>query len=121
MNYLEIKKKQPTCVDCFFAFSKQQLAEGIKEHHLEGKELFNGDYGLIGTKEGIRNFMGFYDTQSKEIAENCEPQEVYDYEFGNHECDYINDDKDAILIVIAYFGAERAKTVKRMFGHYEIK
>jgi len=41
---------------------------------------------------------------------------IYDYEFGNYECDYIGDDTEAIKLVVSYFGEERAKTVKRKNG-----
>lgn len=119
--YAQYKDKHPELWECFFAFSNQQCAEGIKKHNLEGKELFNGGGGLIGTKEGIKKFLSFYDNLSKEIAANCNPQEVYDYEFDNHECSYTNDDTDAIKIVAATFGDEIAKTVHRRFACIEIK
>lgn len=112
-NYLKIISKHPETIDCFFAFSNQQFAEGIKKHKLEGKKLFSGGAGLYGTKEGIRNFFAKYDDRTDEVTKNCSPQEVYDYEFENHECSYTNDDEKPIKLVINYFGAELAKTVKR--------
>lgn len=120
-TYQQIKKENPECVDCFFAFSDEQFAEGIKQHKLEGKQLVKGPYGLIGTEDGVQAFMDFYAVKSKEITETCNPQEVYNYEFNNHECEYTGDDEEAIIITIGYFGAERARTVKRTFGYYEIK
>lgn len=76
--------------------------------------------GLFGTKEGIEKFMGFYDKQTERIAAECDPQEVYNYEFDNHECSYTNDDTEAIKLVCSYFGLERALTVKRRFGYFDI-
>ena len=49
-----------------------------------------------------------------EVVENCSPQEVYDYEFLNHECGWTGDDEEAIQIVVHYFGVDRAKEVKRV-------
>jgi hypothetical protein len=112
-SYTELKNSQPVMHDCFFAFCSHQVAEGIKKHGLEGKKLYDGGMGLIGTREGIKEFLSFYDNNTAEIAANCNPQEVYDYEFGNHECEYTQDDTEAIKIVAATFGDEIAKTVKR--------
>lgn len=114
--YNQLKNRHPVMEECFFAFSDSQVAEGIKKMGLEGKELFNGGFGLIGTREGIKKFMEFYDNNSKEIAANCDPQEMYECEFYNHECEYNHDDTEAIKLVVATFGEERAKTVKRHNG-----
>ena len=118
MKYTEIKDEQPEMIECFFAFSNTQFAEGIKKHNLEGKKICNHPGGLYGTREGIEKMMAFYDNQSKCIAEECDPQEVYNYEFGNHECSYTNDDTEAIKIVVAYFGDN--VNVKRKFGYVPI-
>ena len=113
-KYTELKEMHPPTVNCFFAFSNQQFAEGMKEHKLEGQKIFHGGAGLYGTKEGIDEFMKFYDKLHDRIKEECAPQEVYDYEFGNHECEYVGDDREAYEIVVGYFGAERVATdVKR--------
>jgi hypothetical protein len=120
MNYIKLKEEHAPCIDCFFAFSQGQMEKGIKEHNLEGKKIYSAGYGLYGTDEGIKNYLGFYGERSKRIAEQCEPQEVYNYEFDNHECSYTNDDSEAIGIVIGYFGAERAKEVKRRYAYKSI-
>lgn len=106
--------------ECFFAFSNSQFAEGIKKMGLENKKILDGGMGLYGTKEGIKKFMDFYDNNTKEVAENCDPQQVYDYEHDNHECSYTNDDREAIKIVVCTFGEEIAKTVKRRHGYMAI-
>ena len=61
--------------------------------------------------------MNFYDKQSDEISKNCDPQQVYDYEFNNHECDYTCNDEDAFKITASYFTAEQLKTLKRKYGY----
>lgn len=119
-SYRTIRDKHPVMEECFFAFSQSQLAEGIKKMGLEGKKLFDGGMGLFGTKEGIKKFMDFYDNNTKEVAEQCNPQDVYDDEYGNHECGYTNDDTEAIKIVVCTFGEEKAKQVKRHHGYVAI-
>ena len=115
-TYEQIKNQHPVMIGCFFAFSNTQFAEGVKEKGLEGQKLYDGGAGLYGTKEGIQQFLNFYNAVNKEVAEQCKPQDVYDYEFNNHECGYTNDDMEAIKIVVCIFGDERAKEVKRKFG-----
>jgi len=116
MNYLETKDEHPTMEDCFFAFSNEQFAEGLERFNLKKEDIRSGGMGLYGTVEGIKKFMSFYDEQSKRIGEQCDPQQVYNYEFDNHECSYIGDDTEAIKLVVSYFGDERAKAVKRHNG-----
>lgn len=119
-TYSELNNKQAPMIECFFAFSNQQFAEGVKNASLEGKKIYRGDGGLYGTREGITQFFKFYDDLNKEIGEKCDPQEVYDYEFNNHECDYTGDDTEAIKMVVSYFGDEKAGTVKRKYARVKI-
>lgn len=112
LKYEEIKNRQPKLVECFFAFSKKQYEEGIRTKQLEGKKVFSAGFGgLYGTEEGIEALSDFYDNISREIAEKCTPEEVYKYEYANHECEYTGDDSEALKIVILYFGADRAREV----------
>jgi hypothetical protein len=120
-NYNTLKDQQPVLVDCFFAFSKSQMEEGIEKHNLQGKKLFRADGGLFGTQEGIQKLYNDYDAISKQISENCDPQEVYNDEFVNHECSYVGDDEEAIKLVVSYFGDEKAKDVKRRFAVTKIE
>jgi len=114
VKYHELKELHPETVNCFFAFSNSQFAEGMAKHNLEGQKIFSAGAGLYGTDEGIKNFLSFYDKLADRIKEECNPQEVYDYEFGNHECEYVGDDREAYEIVVKYFGVERvAKEVVR--------
>jgi hypothetical protein len=119
-TYQELKDKQPELVECFFAFDKKQYNEGVAKHNLFDKKLYSTGMGLVGTYEGIKAFEKFYDDQSAQIAAECDPQEVYDHEFNNHECGYLGDDKEAIDIVVEYFGIEKATTVKRRCAYHPI-
>jgi hypothetical protein len=45
---------------------------------------------------------------------------VYNYEYWNHECDYVGDDEEAVKIVISIYGNEIARTIKRKYAYYSI-
>lgn len=120
MNYQQIKNEQPVLKDCFFAFSNEQYNEGIKKHNLEGKKIYRGMGGLFGTYEGIEELMSFYDNLGKRIGQECDPQEVYDYELDNHECSYTNDDSEPMMICLSHFTEEQCSKIKRRFGHSSI-
>jgi hypothetical protein len=113
MNYQEIKNQQPILRNCFFAFSKEQFNEGIAKHNLEGQKIFKAPGGLYGTNEGIMELMNFYQGLNDRIGKECNPQEVYDYEYDNHECGYVGDDTEAMKIAIGYFTTEQCLTIKR--------
>jgi hypothetical protein len=117
MNYQEIKNQQPVLKECFFAFSTEQYQEGITKHNLEGKKIYRGFGGLYGTKEGIEELMNFYDKISDQIGKECDPQEVYNYEFDNHECSISCDDTEPMKLVLSYFTEEQCKNIKRKYGY----
>lgn len=119
-SYCEIKDQHPELFECFFAFSEKQMQEGIAKNNLEGKKLYSGIGGLYGTKEGIAKLYADYDAITEQVKNECNPQDVYDYEFNNHECSYTNDDTEAIKIVDSTFGTERTKEVKRRFAYVSL-
>lgn len=119
-NYKEIKDLQPTLTECFFAFSNEQFNEGIKKAGIEGQKIYSGHGGLFGTNDGIQSLYSFYENTAKRIGNECDPQEVYDYEFVNHECGYVGDDEEAIKIVASHFTDEQTKAVKRRFARTAI-
>ncbi len=121
MNYQQIKNEQPILRECFFAFSTEQFNEGMAKHNLEGQKIYRGVGGLYGTKEGINELMAFYEGLGSRISKECKAQEVYDYEFGNHECSYTNDDSEAMMIVMSYFSEEDCKQVKRKYDYCSIE
>jgi hypothetical protein len=113
MNYQEIKNQQPILRNCFFAFSDKQFNEGIEKHNLQGQKIYKADGGLFGTHEGITELMNFYGKVNEQIAEHCNPQEVYDYEYDNHECGYIGDDTEAMKLMCGYFTLQQCLEIKR--------
>lgn len=130
MKYREIKEKKFKGVDVeagetFFAFGHQQFDEAIEKLGLKDKKIYSAGFGLYGTKEGLNNYHKKTDDAisriDQEIRDNCSPQEVYDHEFDNYECEIVCDDQEAIEVVASIFGVERAKTdVKRRYGYCDI-
>lgn len=63
-----------------------------------------------------------YDNLKEQVAKECDPQEVYFYEFNNFECMYGYDgDEEAIRKVIEFFGVEVAEHIKRHDVVHSIK
>ncbi|MEY4433756.1 MAG: hypothetical protein RLZZ44_1890 [Bacteroidota bacterium] len=120
MNYQDIKNQQPILRDCFFAFGNDQFNEGIKKHNLEGQKIYRGMGGLYGTESGIKELLNFYSDLNDRIAKECNPQEVYDYEFDNHECSITCDDTDAMMIIVSTFTEEQSRNVKRKNGYLNL-
>jgi hypothetical protein len=115
-NYVKLKDTYPEMRKCFFAFGKEQFEEGkAKAGILPGEEVFHYRAGLYGTKEGLKEYFKELAAIRARIPKECDPQEVYDYEFANHECGFVHEDTDAIKVVAACFGEEAAKTVKRRY------
>ena len=113
-KYKEIRQTYPEMKKCFFAFNHLQWEAGIIESGISTNEkICSTNGGLYGTKGGIINYLAGLDRITARIPKECDPQEVYDYEFDNHECVYMCDDRDAIKIVTVYFGEDIAKTIKR--------
>jgi len=101
-TYQEIKNEQPKLKDIFFAFNEKQFQEGKAK--MKSKKLLDGGAGAFGTKEGFEELKRFTAKQKERIKKECKPQEVYNYEHSNHECQYTGDDTEALDIVKYYFG-----------------
>lgn len=126
-HYKELKEERSSCdlskFDMFCAFSKQQFEENRK--HIrplnEGEKYVSFGAGVFGTKDGIEKYLAFSESINKRIAEECDPQEVYCYEFNNYECCIAYDgDADAIRLVADYWGWDKAREIKRWCSFYSI-
>ena len=112
---------------CFFAFGDTQFEAHLAALIERGvvtsvKDIVSGGCGLYGTPQGIEAVNRFYADRDKMIAKECDPQEVYCYEFNNHEsCIAYDGDLNAIRLIIGIFGIERAKQVKRFCAFYPIE
>lgn len=105
--------------DCFSAFNNEQYEQGLKSIRPleEGEKLIYFTAGVYGTKDGMRRLNDYYQSVRDSIKEQCDPQEVYCYEFNNYESCYDYDgDMNAIRTVVSIFGTETARTVKRYFA-----
>lgn len=120
-RYREIQNQHPDADECgvFFAFRNEQFSEGYK-HLIELGHIKNGDKvirsagGAFGTKDGLNKFFKFYEDRDKSIKEECDPQEVYFYEYNNHESMIAWDgDLEAIKIIISIWGTDVARNIKR--------
>lgn len=70
---------------------------------------------MFGSREGLLKFHRFYNRRNFLIAEECDPQEVYFYEYNNHECMYSwEGDKEALDVIREYWGDETAEQIDRM-------
>ena len=119
-RYLELKDEQSNVdmkqFDVFFAFSNEQFAEGLKSIRplAEGEKLVRVGAGGFGTKDGAKRLFEFYDGIDAKIKAECDPQEVYVYEYNNHECCISWDgDLEAIRLVISIFGEDAARKINR--------
>ena len=121
MTYQEYRKIQPVMNDCFFAFNQEQFIAGIRKHCLNGLKIKTTGFGLYGTESGILDFFKQYEDIDKQIKENCIPQDVYDYEYNNHECSYTNDDTEVLKIIERIFGKEAVYIIKRKYGFRSLK
>jgi hypothetical protein len=121
-RYHEIKDEQPEDehYGVFFAFGEKQFEEGrkrlIRNGYLkEGEKVCSVGAGMYGTASEISRFFKFYDERGKRIGKECNPQEVYFYEWNNHECMITMDDDEALKCVISYFGKEAAHKIVRLY------
>lgn len=119
MKYRDIKEVQFKSNNTFYAFSKEAFDEQAKRFN--GEKIYSIHGGLFGTKEGLEELNNFLDNRTKRISEECTPQEVYSYEFNNHECSYTNSDDEPIKLCVCYFGVERCREIKRRFAYLKLE
>lgn len=119
-RYMKIKGEHPReeAYGVFFAFSKEQFQEGYKSlvrrgYVKDGEKITSGAMGIYGTADEIVRFFDFYNERNKRIAKECDPQEVYFYEWNNHECMF-GDDDDVVKLIADYFGKEAAHKIHRV-------
>jgi hypothetical protein len=122
-RYQELKNEHPKSEDygVFFAFSDKQFEEGRQEliskgYLKEGEKVCSFGCGVYGTRNEIHRYLSFYDERIKQIAKECDPQEVYFYECNNHESGYTWCDDEPLRLVADYFGKEAARKIKRLYS-----
>lgn len=118
-RYSEIREQQHqlpvTEWGIFFAFSQQQFQEGyqglVKRCLIkDGDKVKSFGGGAFGLAEGMRRWVMEADALDAKIVEECDPYEVYLYEYNNYECciDFDGDQR-AVEAVLRTFGLVRTE------------
>lgn len=123
-HYIELceqrsKEKHP---GIFFAYNDEQLVAGFKSlgYDIHDKESWKGKVfsycetyaGMFGTHDGMEAMLKKMAEYEKKIVEECDPQEIYIYEYNNHECHY-SGDQYVYDLMCDYFGKDIAQQIKR--------
>lgn len=104
MKYKELAyDTQCDCDGVFFAFSEKQFSEGLEELGVARGDVYSCGYGMYATNEGATAWINFYTDLRERIKRECTPEEIFKFEFWNHECGYTYDIEDALEIVQGYF------------------
>lgn len=122
-KYLEIKKEMSEYFSLengfFFAFTKDDFVEGQKELQKIGwftsaDKLISIGAGGFTVRRAFDKMEAFMSECDKKIANECNAQEVYDYQYNNFESDYASDgDLQAMRIVLQHFGKDKLSKIKR--------
>ena len=92
------------CNGIFYAFSDKQFEEGMKKcGYDENTKLVKDGMGGFGTREAFNERHEFYKAVEEEIRQNCTPDEIFEFEYWNHECGYTYDYSEALEITRDYF------------------
>lgn len=114
-------KEQPDleAMGIFCAFSEKQFDEGVKSLIKRGfikdvSELRSGIANTFGAPGSFKKMYAAYDEISRRIKKECDPQEVYFWEFNNHETPYgWGGDIEVMRIIVDTWGYETAIGLKR--------
>lgn len=126
--YEQLRNEQPSYEQCFSAFTQQRFDEEYqklvaKGQIKDGEKVYYAAHitGLYGTKEGLDKVFEFNRAIDDRIKNECDPQEVYFYEYNNYECMNREDgDKPAIITILHIFGEEVARSIKRYSNYSSI-
>lgn len=128
-TYTSINEKyqhMPFPAGMFCCFSEQQYEQAKKEQlklgvDVEKEKIYKIGAGVYGTAEAIKAYEKRVDKRLEEMRQ-CNPQEVYFYEYNNHEAMYNYDgDMDAVEIIANIFGKDEARKLKRYRAVYSLE
>lgn len=127
-RYRELKQERPNDNEfgIFFAFGQEQFDRGLagriaSGHIKKGEKIMHWGAGLYGTKEEIDRYFRWFDEVDLRIKAECDPQEIYFYEYNNHESQISWDgDEMAIKTIARIWGLEVAHTIKRYSEFYDL-
>lgn len=115
--YKELKEKARTMPlnGIFFAFDNKQFIDGcIKCGYLKQgqtmEDFKKSDIKLVtiggggyGSEQAVENMHKQYEQIDNEIRQQCNPDDIFRYEFWNYECGYTMDYEDALKATRHYF------------------
>lgn len=80
----------------------------------EGEKIIQFANGGFATPKGLEMMKAYWKSIDDRIRKECDPQEVYYYEYNNHEsCINYDGDTEAINIINDIWGEEIARKIKR--------
>lgn len=125
--YHALNEERRTCdlkrFDMFCAFTDEQFEKGAASIRplREGEKYVHYGAGIFGTRDGIKSYLAYSRDINDRIAKECDPQEVYCYEYNNFEsCINYEGDLDAIRVIRDIFGIDVAHRIKRMNAFYDL-
>lgn len=118
-HYSELCEKQHTLPvkewGIFFAFSNEQFDEGyndlVKRGFIkDGDKVKRFGGGAFGTTEAMKRWVEEASAIDNQIKTECDPYEVYLYEYNNYECciDWDGDQR-AVEHVLRLYGLDRTR------------
>jgi hypothetical protein len=117
-RYVELRGTQPNLSELgiFCAFTKEQYERGLASiEKREGKKVLCGPSGLFGYEESFDKLCDFYQTIDEKVKAECDPQEVYFYEYNNHECMInLEGDTPAIRVLLSYWEPAILESLTRL-------
>lgn len=127
-RYQELKQEASNVdlykYDMFVAFSVKDFKEEAKKIRSlkKGEKYVSIGGGIFGTRDGVDKYFDFLKSIDKKIAAECDPEEVYVYEYNNYESAIAYDgDMNAIKTVASYFGWDVAKKIKRYTAYHSFE
>lgn len=110
----------------FYAFSDKQFEEGMKkcgytQADIDSGRIIKDGIGGFGTREAFDRRNNFYNEIHERIKKECTPEEIFEMEFGNHECGYTGDWSEALEVVREYFPdyTPTRELIRKCFKAYE--
>lgn len=110
--------------EMFAAFNDEQWQKGIASIRplKDGEKLVCIAPGVYGTREGAKRYHDRVMAVCDRITAECDPQEVYVYEYNNHECALAYyGDEDAVQLVVTHFGWEAAAKLRRVTAYLSLE
>lgn len=101
-------------LEVMFYCDLKKVVEELEPLLNDGEKIICFADGCFATPKGLSMLEEFHASINERIKKECDAQEVYYYEYNNHEsCINYEGDTDAIEIILDIYGEETARTIKR--------